>query len=354
MAKLTEKEVIEQVKNLDISFLDRSEDYLKTKQDIDTYHKESDAINKKFPKIEAQYNLDNIPFDGITIKKTTEAWDEGMATEMDIDYFNVYIDDYELPGNMYSYDCPMLARDLNEFIKKYEEYSHNVKSNPELQEHLVEYNFNKEHISKTMDELNATKNPFKRNKIKKELKRLKTVEALIPEVHKYKNQDLIYMFKFAAKNYEKTYKKAKKIVAQIEKIIEEYKAAAAEYNEYNHGQKRKYFLGDIKYLQSLKVDAMQFMLAKYVRDNEHNLEDVRKPLVKTLLENVGEEYMIDFPKAQAAYYSAIDHARENEKLDFGTLSIDEQFERYELARAIVREFDYLNGKEDAIEIDSES
>ncbi len=378
MAKLTEKEVVEQIINADINFFDELEEEKEYKELQEIYKEEEKLAEKAekeakpFEEIQEQMKNDfrKIIAENYFID-THETWNGEYGPDASWDYSdNLYINGHLLiedtmlhdhwdRGDVLSIPASQFEKIIDASLKLKEELDKHVIRYNELleQPEVVEYN----NLQNQIDELSKQKGLGAKLKLaqlnskkKKMLKNpaVKEFDDIIKvfDVNLYnKLEEVIPVLQEKNEKYRKAKEDEEKVWSDLKskfKFSEDEKYSLWYWEEDRINNKLRELDKKIKGIKIPREKATKLLiLAQFYREHEAEYKDDRKTLLMIYAENMDKELKEDFKTALSAYDKAINIAKTEGKADFKKLTILEQLDYFEAGKKVIKaekEFGKLN------------
>ncbi len=333
MAKLTEKEVVEQINSEDISLLDNYAPHIADKESLVKFEKDKEVAEKR--RREKEDELDKF-FEGIGVEdRVTGSHDEGYGRDRDT-YYDVVLCiggctiDKKLDSWSSHFSIDEKVEALNEFLKEYNEkqnrFNHLVAG-----KELEEYN-------NLIDELNEIKNKGFFGKLAAS-GRVRQINKRLAELKKYADEynELNFDLKVKKNAYDKVSgieNEMNEKFEELKKLEELEKSFRYGYNYWDRGERYKEKDETEERIKNREKNVKNFKLVKFYREHEAEFANTRKTLLMIYAENTNQEFQENFKDMLKAYDQAAKIAKEEGK-DFATLKEVEQFEYFEAAQKVI-------------------
>ncbi len=334
MAKLTERDVFEALRNLDTSFLD---DYKPYNDDYAT------TIKFHEGKRTSESNYFN------AAGKVQKAIDKCLIREKS----NFVRHDGDLEGdNLYNYDLYIAGVNVSH-ITDIEYYEYPLKKKIEYaQEFVKEFKQNYEKNKKRLEELTASPEIAEYNNLINVLDKIDnkgffgrlTEESKIRQIRKRLEELKKYVDDYNnLKKYVKDYKDGDVVVENLPKLIEAIRERDAMYdvyriyhneNRFNDSKEYLDYQNAKKQVSKRESNAKDFKIVKFYREHEAEFANTSKTLIMIYQEILGERYLENFKDMLVAYNQAGVIAKKEGK-DFNALQESEQFGYFEAAQKVV-------------------
>ena len=347
MAKLTEKEVIEQITNTDISFLKNDKNYVSDKEYVDTfYDKKEKAMHEEITFYLATrdyYEKAGITRNEIETKELI-GYDSYGPVDIPVyaDNWDFYIGAISLGLIEYNkgkgrevkfLDLLTRAEEkkeelLEEHAQMIQEYEALV-NDPEL----TEYNDKIDQMAK----LKEAKGFFAKMSANRKMKKLdKRLKELQPKAERFNVVSKAYE---ANETVEKFFEELPKHIKEYKTLLDKYEKAKKEYatyedDYYNTGAKYEKYVKTKKRIKEVEKAAVDFKLAKLYRENEADFKDTRKTLLMIYAENTDGKFKDGFQDMLKSYDQASKIAK-TEGNDFNALKEFDQLKYFQAGQKVV-------------------